>query len=158
MAQAPKQPLPADEHDLPPGLAAALDKLSGPRVAVPPAVDLAILAEARSGFARRRRFRLAVAWAGAAAATAAAVIVLVVNLRLERVATTPVATTGHRSVSGDIDGNGRVDILDAFALSRKIESHSAAPSDDFNRDGAIDRKDVDAVAGIAVRLPTGGVQ
>ena len=59
MAEAPKQPLPADEYDLPPGLAAALHELSGPPVAVPPAVDRAILADARSGFARRRRFRCA---------------------------------------------------------------------------------------------------
>jgi hypothetical protein len=139
-------------------LAAALKELPGGAVAVPPALDRAILADARAGFARRRRFRLAVAWAGASAAAAAAVAILVINLRFERVPTTPVATTGPHSPSGDIDGNGRVDILDAFVLSRKIDARSATAPDDFNADGAVDQKDVDAVAALAVRLPAGGVQ
>lgn len=157
MAEAPKQPFPADEPDLPPGLCMALRELASPPV-VAPAMDRAILTDARAGFARRRRFRLAAAWAGATAAAAAAVIILVINLRLERVPTGPVATTRQQTLAGDIDGNGRVDILDAFVLSQKIDAHSAGPSEDFNGDGVIDKRDVDAVAAVAVRLPAGGVQ
>lgn len=158
MPEPPRHPAPADEPELPSGLVAALEGLSDPAPPVPRAVDHAILTDARAGFSRRRRFRLAVAWAGATAATAAAVVVLVLNLRLERAPSGPVATTREQTVAGDIDGNGRVDILDAFVLSRRINAHSAISRDDFNGDGVVDTKDVDAVAAIAVRLPAGGVQ
>ena len=56
----------------------------------------------------------------------------------------------------DIDGNGRVDILDAFTLARHIEARQPAEAMwDFNGDGLIDRRDVDTVALAAVRLNKG---
>jgi hypothetical protein len=59
-------------------------------------------------------------------------------------------------VVADIDGNGRVDILDAFALARRIESGNvSAGVGDLNHDGRVDRSDVDAVAMQAVRLNEG---
>ena len=53
----------------------------------------------------------------------------------------------------DIDRDGRVDILDAFALARRLEG-TDAPADnwDMNGDGVVDQGDVDSVAMAAVSL------
>ncbi len=60
------------------------------------------------------------------------------------------------AAQADIDGNGKVDILDAFALARHIEGKQPADRTwDFNGDGLIDRRDVDTVALAAVRLNKG---
>ena len=56
----------------------------------------------------------------------------------------------------DIDGNGRVDILDAFTLARHLDSTAALQSRwDVSGDGRVDGADVDAIAMAAVRLSTG---
>ena len=56
-------------------------------------------------------------------------------------------------VREDIDRNGRVDILDAFALARQIEAGSGRlPDGDINGDGVVDAGDVDAIALKAVAL------
>ncbi|HSV99962.1 MAG TPA: dockerin type I domain-containing protein [Sedimentisphaerales bacterium] len=56
----------------------------------------------------------------------------------------------------DLDGNGRVDILDAFRLAKGIESRGPTTAEwDVNGDGRIDRDDVDDVAFAAVRLDKG---
>ena len=72
------------------------------------------------------------------------------------------------AVREDVDSNGRVNILDAFALAREIERRGSdsesgggregdgARRFDLNNDGAVDRKDVDAVALAAVRLDREG--
>jgi predicted anti-sigma-YlaC factor YlaD len=52
----------------------------------------------------------------------------------------------------DVNGDGRLDVLDAFALARAVESGTARPAWDVNRDGAVDGRDVDAVAAAAVAL------
>ncbi len=154
MADGRQDPAAPDEADLPPRLAAALRRLHDALPAIPPAVDNAILSDARQGFARRRRFRLAVRWAGGFAAAVAAVVVVAVNLYRGEPAR-DVATSGIR---GDVDGNGRVDILDAFVLAKKLEATPARTTGgDVNGDGVVDRQDVDAVAVLAVRLP-GGAQ
>ena len=134
-----------------PGFGAALSRMHGAGPVVPPALDEAILGAARAGFFRRRRFRLMARWAGAGAAAAAAVVVVAVNLHRGR----PPTRVAVSNVAGDVDGNGRVDMLDAFMLARRVEAGSAAaaPRADLNGDGVVDRRDVDAVAAIAVRLP-----
>jgi len=64
----------------------------------------------RSGGARRASTRR---WAIPAAAAAAAVLIAVlVNRPLDEVG------TDARHAADDVDGSGRVDILDAFALAR----------------------------------------
>ena len=155
MADKPTQPLPSDEPEFPTRLSAVLNRLHGTRLSVPTAIDAAILRDARAGFSRRRRFGLAVRWAGATAAAAAAVLVIALSVRRNPLPTN-VATS---ALAGDLDGNGRVDILDAFVLARSVDAGSTEgpKAGDVNRDGAIDRRDVDAVAAMAVRLP-GGVQ
>ncbi len=60
------------------------------------------------------------------------------------------------SAPEDIDGNGRVNILDAFTLARHLDSTAALQSRwDVTGDGRVDDADVDAIAVAAVRLSTG---
>jgi hypothetical protein len=56
----------------------------------------------------------------------------------------------------DVNRDGRVDVLDAFALARAVDAGEGKPAWDFNRDGAVDRADVDAVALAAVSVGGGG--
>ena len=56
----------------------------------------------------------------------------------------------------DIDGNGRIDILDAFTLARRLDTAAALqPEWDVTGDGRVDAADVDAIAMAAVRLSRG---
>ena len=53
----------------------------------------------------------------------------------------------------DIDRDGRVNILDAFALAREIDRGTSLSRNwDVNRDGMVDRADVDEIAAAAVSL------
>ena len=64
--------------------------------------------------------------------------------------------TARAHISVDIDGNGRVDILDAFKLARDIESAEKTEMKwDINGDGFVNRSDVDFIAFAAVRLDKG---
>lgn len=153
------------ENELPDSVRAALKNRYGPVVSVPPGIDKAILADARRHFeqhgpatlrsARRRRVP---AWQWAAiASTAAAACVVFLSLRTHRDAaqTDTIARSDAAMVNGDfrsdVDLNGRVDILDAFAMARQFRDGSAeAP--DCNHDGRFDELDIDMVALEAVKL------
>jgi hypothetical protein len=67
---------------------------------------------------------------------------------------------GHpRSTAGpeDLNGDGVVDMLDAFALARELARDPASqPRLDLNGDGVVDERDVQALAAHAVRLTPGG--
>jgi hypothetical protein len=54
----------------------------------------------------------------------------------------------------DVNRDGHLNILDAFALARQIERGLAAGGD-LNRDGVVDHRDVDALAARVVRLEIG---
>ncbi len=54
--------------------------------------------------------------------------------------------------SNDIDNDGRVDILDAFAMARRIKRGEAEPAWDHNQDGQVDQRDVDNLAQLTVTL------
>lgn len=130
-----------------------LRALYQPAGSVPPEVDKAILDQARRRLAKPRPLILRIRWAGGIAA-AAAVVAIGVFLY------TGSAPHNHQSAVAerrlDIDGNGRVDILDAFRLAKGIESRGpTAAGWDINADGRLDREDVDAVAFAAVRLDKG---
>ena len=111
-------------------------------ILVTPAVDTAVLSRARERFAeiRRRRSRAKAVWWTSAAACFFALALLASWLirtpRFER---------------ADVDRSGRVDILDAFALARRIQQGTASGFD-FNGDGVVDKLDVDFLAAKAVRL------
>ena len=149
---------PADAPEAPAGLVEALGGLYRAGPAVPVEVDRAILSEARAGYARRRRFWLAARAVGAASAAAAAIVIAVVAYRGRGPAGSgPVAATqgAVSAVPGDMDGSGRVDILDALVLAKKVQANPAgAPGsrEDVNGDGELDRRDVDRVAEIAVSV------
>jgi hypothetical protein len=135
---------------------------------VPPQRDRAILDAAFEHLSRRRKTRRILRWTvGVSAATvvaAAAVIMigLVIMPTLDREKELPVSPDTlnswyfEQAINEDIDGSGRVDILDAFALARQIENKGEKnPAWDINGDGAINQKDVDSVALAAVRLSKG---
>jgi len=129
-----------------------------PELSVPPEIDRAILDRADRHFAGRkskeagrRRFRWVALWKVAAAA---AVVIFAFSLDLHH---KPQRSVHHSAIAGaeavDFDRNGRVDILDAFKLARRIELTGAGEANlDVNGDGLVNRDDVDMVALAAVSL------
>ncbi|MBI2569208.1 MAG: hypothetical protein HYV63_19485 [Candidatus Schekmanbacteria bacterium] len=164
-----KKPIDRTDEDadlqLPRELVADLRALYARAAAVPPAVDEAIVAAARDR-ARDRRVawifsRRMVRWiapAAAAGVAAAAVLLLSVGPRLVREAGAPASGGGGMFAARpgdayDINGDGHVDILDAYRLSRAIRRGEAAdPRLNVNGDEAIDDADVRVVALAAVSL------
>jgi hypothetical protein len=135
------------------GVQGALRSLYGRAPGIPAAVDDTILARAQRELAARRRFRR---WAtglkaGAGLAAAAA-------LALAAWLWTPHAGSegGNLAAREDMDGDGRVDIVDALHLARSIASGGASAGD-MNGDGRVDHADVDAIAARAVRLDGGAM-
>jgi len=116
-------------------------------ILVPRSVDEAVISRARQRFAevRRRRARFTAAWWTAAAASIA--LIAVVGLSLNQ---------RPQYDRADIDRNGRVDILDAFALARRVQQ-GGATGPDMNGDGTVNRTDVDMIAAQAVKLKKGRV-
>ena len=140
-----------------------LHTLYAAKTRVPPAVDEAVLAHARVQMMARGRRRV-LRWAVPPAAAAAVILWVVFNpFATPDREIQPLASSGQRqgltdevALRRDIDGNGRVDILDALALARSIKDNRVTDQPwDFNGDGAINRQDVDAVAQSAVRLNKG---
>ena len=57
---------------------------------------------------------------------------------------------------GDINRDGRLDILDAYLLQRRIETAAKIESQwDLTRDGQVDQRDVQAIAAESVKLDGG---
>jgi len=150
---------PDDESLLqaPPALVAALKNLPPAKVPVPSAVDEAILRQAREhlndgrkvvapAFTRRQQ------WLAIAASLAILGVAVFLFTRPDAV-TTP-ATKFARE---DINEDGQVDSLDAYALSLKLDEGKTAPAQDLNGDGIVDTKDAEAIAQKSVQL-TGGTR
>lgn len=134
-----------------------LSRLFAPDRPIPSAIDRAVAEAARRHLARPQRRLWWLRWA--VPATAAAAIAIACLWWTQPGATPSVAPSPRLSqatAETDIDGNGRVDILDAFTLARHIEAWQPTEAMwDFNSDGLIDRRDVDTVALAAVRLNKG---
>jgi hypothetical protein len=121
-------------------------------VAVPPERDAAILALARQAAARSarpvpRRAPTAARWA-AAAMLVVAVGALVLNQRrashpADHLAGTAAERAELSAAQADLDGDGRVTVLDAFALARAVTRGTPTLRD---------RDDVDAILAMAVSL------
>jgi len=138
-----------------PELSRELKALFSPSSGVPGRVDRAVAGAARNHLARPTRKLWWLKWTVPATA-AAAIALACVFWPGQNPKPRPVAEMAAAALPGDIDHNGKVDILDAFKLARHVES--APPMDrawDINGDGAVDRLDVDAVAFAAVRLDKG---
>jgi len=124
-----------------------LQTLHNRRVIVPPEVEAAILETARQHFgsiAHRHRILRLPHWLAAAAA-----VILAALLAMLWLPRRPGPAAFARE---DLDRNRRVDILDAFALARKVRQGAVPTRFDFNGDGVVNSKDIDAIATQAVKL------
>ena len=150
----PTNHLKRDEFEAPKKLAEDLRSLYRGRVGAPPEVDRAIIDMCHRRLTRRRRPVLVLRWAAAGAAAAALLVGISIMLRERRPLASRAAPALHRVATlEDVDRNGRVDILDAFALARQLEAGSGRqPNWDINGDGIVDARDVDAIAMKAVAL------
>jgi hypothetical protein len=141
------------------GLGALAEDLRRARPAatlVPANVEARILTGLRAVRRPVQRRRTAV-WRWAATAAVAAGIVLAVGLwrPWPRVAedAPPAAISHAPALDGDLNGDGAVDILDAFFLACRIEAReNDSPKCDVNGDGRVDEADVKALADRAVAL------
>jgi len=141
--------------EAPSELVSALKRLPKPSVFVPPTVDEAILHPARRHLSRQQKPRLKwllfVRWGFAVAAL---VFLLTIAPKLLR---RTGSTVAPEFVREDLNHDGRVDVLDAFALARELKSKAhPSPQLDINGDGVVDEKDVETLAARAVSLGKGG--
>ena len=127
-----------------------LTGLADTGIDVPRQVDETVLRAAEHALRSPRPRTLTLRYAIAAGAAAAVVIVTVWLAIPPR----PAAETST-AAAADVDRSGRVDILDAFALARRLESGVAPGRTDMNGDGIVDRTDVDTIAMLAVTLAEG---
>lgn len=153
------------ENGLPDSVRSALKNRYGPVPAVPSEIDHAILADARRHFEQhgpatlrpsRRRRVSAWQWTAIASTVAAACVVLFALRPPQPNQESSVASRSDVSslndeLRSDVDQNGRVDILDAFAMARQLRD-GRGEARDFNRDGRFDKFDIDVVALEAVKL------
>lgn len=161
MKESPRPDSP--EHELPEEVVDRIRRHSGASVPVPPAVDEAILTNARRHLAAvrasrpaavvpRRVFRKTVL----TVVTASLMIVAAVwqfRLRPPEDPAARVANAGRPTDPDDVNRDGRVDILDAFTLARRVERGEPFSADqDRDRDGRVSRADVDELAGRVVML------
>ncbi len=150
MSKLHREPEQDPEPQLPPALAEDLKALFGGHLDVPRDADARIWAAARQHSLSQQRRRVAMRWLQAGAAVAAAIILVVWvtmpavdAVKRIRPASEPLVLKDQR----------RVDILDAFTLARSIERRASLDASwDLNRDGSIDRQDVDLIAARAVSL------
>jgi hypothetical protein len=150
------QPHRDEALEAPPRLVAALKRLPHEPVFIPPTADEAILRAARKHLERPQRSRAAwlrfMPWVAAAAA-----IVLLVAIPQFSKRPAPVPVGDSAFTRWDLNRDGRVDILDAFALARQLKQGGAKNLQlDMNGDGVVDERDVAAMAARAVKLEQGG--
>ena len=138
---------PDSEQNLeaPAKLAAALKASARRKVFVPTTVDEAILKAARAqlrpedkpNVLRMPRWLFWPALAGGCVAVALIAHVL----------------TPRQFAREDLNRDGKVDILDSFALARQLKNGDSLPALlDINGDGVVDERDVNAIASQAVAL------
>lgn len=143
-----------DDPKLPERLETGLGGLFQPRADERRELDRRVALAARAHFDARRRVlpgpgnpRFARRWV----LRAAAVLVLALGgwVLVRSLTTAPRTQDVARA---DRDGNGRVDVLDAFQLAREVERGAAEARWDVDGNGRVDRADAQAIAVIAVRI------
>ncbi len=126
--------------DIPTPLARALREAGGESRGPSARVDDAIRAAARARIAPAPTRRRGAVF-GFVAVAAAAALVLYLSIR------------GGERLRADFDGNGGVDVRDAFLLARALrDGERPAPEWDVNADGRVDDADVDFVMSEATQL------
>jgi hypothetical protein len=153
-----------DNPHIPARLESDLRSAFGGFSAVPAEVDRAVLGMAQGvaeGASRRRRRvqgRLVLMGGGMAAAAAVVWMVWVMGPSFARRGV-PAGVGGPgavaATVAGDLNGDGRVDMLDALIEAERVKA--GGKGIDFNKDGHVDRGDVDAIAMSAVKLERGSL-
>ena len=152
-------------QELPNAVEAALRVRFGPVPEVPFSIDQSILADARRHFEQhgpaalrptKRRSVSVWQWTAIGSTVAAACVLFFAlmprqpNQAVNIVATSDTPASGEELTS-DVDKNGRVDILDAFAMAREMRD-GLSGFRDINHDGRFDQLDIDMVAREAVKL------
>jgi len=131
--------------EAPAKLAAALKAGSRRKIFVPPTIDEAILKAARAQLRPATKpnvFRLPrwILWPALVGACAAAALIVHIM-------------TPMQFAREDLNRDGKVDILDSFALARELKHGGSLPAFlDVNGDGVVDDRDVNAIASQAVAL------
>jgi hypothetical protein len=146
-----------ESHDeslqAPPRLVSALARIPREEIFVPRTVDETILGEAKRQLEKPERSEIS--WRRWLPRFAAVAIVLALVGYL--VVRHGILNRAPAYAREDLNHDGRVDILDAFALARQLKSgQAAAPVEDVNGDGIVDGRDVETIASHAVRLEKGG--
>jgi len=112
-------------------------RLAPPPVDVPDDVDRAVLASAGRALRWRR-------WRPRLARLAASLLLAIVLFLVVR---------GPDGPQADVDGDGAVDIVDAYVLGLKLRDGAGLDRRwDLNDDGAVDMADLQAIARKAVAL------
>jgi len=141
------------EEDLkaPPRLIEALKQACSERIFVPPTIDQTILKAAERQLSPSGRGRLRPFWWWTAlTATAVLVAFALATVQWQR-------SANGRFALEDVNRDGQIDILDAFALALQVkQARSLEKRLDLNGDGVIDEKDVAIIATHAVKLERGG--
>ncbi len=141
--------------EAPPKLISALKRSPKAPIFIPPTVDEAIVRAAHRHLSRQEppwfKWSRLIRWGMAVAALV--LLLAIVPHALRKVGPTP----GSTLVRGDLNHDGQVDILDAFALARELKAGAhPSPQLDINGDGVIDERDVATLAAQAVSLAKGG--
>lgn len=161
-----------EQYDsLPPALIDALRELDGPAVLPDAQRDADVLSGARqhlSGATQvdRKRRNLRLFFAGGTGGTIAAAVAIVFVLFVGNpaqeqqadenfVSTMPNSPQPTAARPGDLDDDGSIDILDAYALAKAQQRGETDPQLDLNNDGSINQRDIDWIANRAVALNTG---
>lgn len=137
--------------EAPPKLIAGLKRSRTAPIFIPPTVDEAILHAASRHLSptKTARFKWSLLLRWGAAAVALIALLAMVPMAMWK--------SGSSLVRGDLNHDGQVDILDAFALARELKTGGhPSPQSDINGDGVVDDRDVAALAAKAVSLGKGG--
>lgn len=143
-----------DLPELPSGLASELKSRYGPVPEIPGVIDRAILADAQRHLSQAfpERLKANRKWQFAiVSSSVAAVCMLLIALNRQE-PQQPANVARDLGSERDLDGNGRVDILDAFAIARAIRGGRNQPKFDINSDGHVNQTDVNTMAQRAVTL------
>lgn len=146
----PPQPDEVAARPSPPGeapetLRAALKRAYSPPAALPTTeLDDIILRAAHDRLARRRLHPRVLLIGGGLAAAAGLALAVIILSGVQPSPLLPGSPLAQNAGPDDLNGDGRVDILDALALAAAIRDGRAAA--DLNGDGATDAADVDTLA------------
>lgn len=150
--QSPDPDRQPDELEAPVELVSALRRLTAEPTFVPPTLDEAILEAGRRQLVRRPRRSFGWWFTLPGLATSAALIVLMVQVHWN-----PLRNSAAKFAPEDINRDGQVDILDAFAMARQVRDGTAPTRVlDLNGDGVVDERDVARIVARAVSLGKGG--